>query len=217
MPSAWMSSAGGGGASGPGCLSECRRLRKRSSSPAIAAASDPASLAAAGLGPSAARARTRSARLTTPTIRPSWSTGTRLMRCAVSSRAISPISVSSPTVTTGLVMTSRAVRPGTRRLATNAASSVSPSASRLSHQSRRFSRPASSRPIRSPSLTMPAGAPAASMTGTALIAWSRRTCAISCVGVAGPTDTTAEVITSRAFTALDLWFERHASGAAALI
>ena len=59
-----------------------------------------------------ASAWTRSARLTMPTIRPSRSTGTRLMRWAVSSRAIASISVSSPTVTIGAVMTSRARRSG---------------------------------------------------------------------------------------------------------
>ena len=59
-----------------------------------------------------ASARTRSARLTMPTTRPSRNTGTRLMRCAVSSRATSSISVSSPTVITGAVMTSRARRSG---------------------------------------------------------------------------------------------------------
>ena len=63
------------------------------------------------LSPSAS-ALTRSARLTMPTIRPSRSTGTRFIRWAVSSRAIVSISASSATVTTGVVMTSRARRSG---------------------------------------------------------------------------------------------------------
>ena len=44
---------------------------------------------------------------TMPTTRPSRNIGTRLMRCAISSRATSSISVSSPAVMPGAVMTSR--------------------------------------------------------------------------------------------------------------
>src|SRR5271157_4260580 len=154
------------------------------------------SLAAHG---SAAKARNRSARLTMPIIRPSRTTGTRLMRWAARRRAISSTSVSSPTVTTGADMMSRAVRSGSRRFARKSALSCSPSARRANHQSRRATRAASSRPIRSPSLTIPTGAPSLSTTGTALIPLSSSNRATWDVGVSGRTDTTASVMTSRAF------------------
>jgi hypothetical protein len=73
-----------------------------------------------------------------------------------------------------------------------------PSASSASHQSRRASRSVPLRPIRSPSLTMPMGAPLPSTTGTALIPYSSGSRAISWVGVSGPTATTSVVMTSRA-------------------
>src|SRR5690606_18884149 len=58
-----------------------------------------------------ANARKRSARLTIPTSSPSRTTGTRLIRRASSSRAISGSGVSGVTVTTERVITSQASRP----------------------------------------------------------------------------------------------------------
>ena len=147
---------------------------------------------------SPASARSRSARLTMPTILPSRTTGTRLMRWVTSRRAISAASAVSSTVTTGAAMTSRAVCSGVCRLATKSGLSGSPSAISASHQSRRASRSLSPRPIRSPSLTMPTGAPALSITGTALMPRSSSRRAIACVGVPGDTTATSVVINSRA-------------------
>src|SRR5215469_1952050 len=56
--------------------------------------------------------------------------------------------------------------------------------------------------MRSPSLTIPRGEPASSMTGTALILCSRRVFAISLIGVSHLTATTAAFIISRIFIEL---------------
>ena len=65
--------------------------------------------------------------------------------------------------------TSAGVRSGGSRCAWKSLSSVCVPVSSASHQSLRATRSRSPRPIRSPSLTMPTGVPAAPTTGTALI------------------------------------------------
>src|SRR3984893_8106320 len=164
----------------------------------------------AGLSVSSPRVRTSSARLPMPTISPSRTTGTRFMPCVVRSRAISPTSVSSPTVTTGLTMTSRTRRSGARKLARKSGCSISPSARSTSHQSLRAWRSGVSQLTRSPSLTMPMGLPVSSTTGTALILLSMSILATLRVARSGPTETTLVVITSRAFIALPPALDRKA-------
>ena len=93
----------------------------------------------------------------------------RFIRYSSRRRAISAASVVSVILTTGADMTSRAVSCRFRRVARNSGCSASPSASNVSHQSRRASRSASPRPSRSPSLTMPIGVPLPFKTGAALI------------------------------------------------
>ena len=63
--------------------------------------------------------------------------GTRLIRYVVSNRAISPMSVCSSTVTTGLDMTSLATRSARPKLERKSELRNSPSASNASHHSRR--------------------------------------------------------------------------------
>ena len=105
--------------------------------------------------------QSRSARLMTPSTRPFSTTGSRLMRWAWRASAMSWTGAPAEMVMIGADMTSRTGRsPPEPKMSSREA----PSASILSHQSRRPS--SDRRPIRSPSLAMPIAAPDESTIGT---------------------------------------------------
>src|SRR5215831_15038146 len=80
--------------------------------------------------------------------------------------------------------------------------SGSPSAKTSNHDCRQASRAARSGRIRSPSLTIPIGAPLSSTTGTAVMLLSSISLATARNGVSGCTDTTGLLMISRAFISL---------------
>ena len=99
-----------------------------------------------------------------PASLPSFTTGTRRMLRASISLAMSSAVASSPTVASSAVITSRAVLPWALE---NRSASLPESLNRLKNHCTGPGFSSASRRIRSPSVTRPTGAPAASTTGTA--------------------------------------------------
>ena len=167
--------------------------------------------------PTRTSALSRLPRLTMPTILPPSTTGTRLIRCCSSNDETSPKGVSGFTVTTRRVITSPALRACDLM---KSCAIRSRSANSSSHQERRRSVSFSTRWMRSPSLTMPTRAPAASTTGTPLMPFASNISAISLTVVSAWTVTTSWVMTSAANMApppFELEKYDHKSAAIALM
>jgi hypothetical protein len=111
------------------------------------------------------------ARLTIPTTLPSSTIGTRLMAFLSSRFAMVESGVSDAAVTTFRVMTSAIRRECSF---TNSLASVSRPVRMASHHGRLRPVPASTRRMRSPSLTIPKSLPSDPTTGTPLMRESNR-------------------------------------------